>query len=124
MRGERPKDRSALMNKYGLDARLAARVVALLTKKIDLTPTVLEAAATDGSLRQLLLDRELLTHPEKLSDEWLHRHATHHRVGDADLLRAVSDNGEWTTIALEDDVLAKKAEDTKQTGGSEVANGM
>ncbi|MFW5923492.1 MAG: hypothetical protein ACOCSQ_03800 [Planctomycetota bacterium] len=124
MRGERPKDRSALMNKYGLDARLAARVVALLTKKIDLTPTVLEAAATDGSLRQLLLDRELLTHPEKLSDEWLHRHATHHRVGDADLLRAVSDNGEWTTIALEDDVLAEKAEDTKQTGGSEVANGM
>ena len=53
MRGERTSDRDALINRYGLSRRLAARVGALLSKKVDVSPTLLETVLwiwTDESL--------------------------------------------------------------------------
>ena len=70
MRGEREKDIDALMGRYGIGRRLATRVVALLSRNIDVTGTLLAEAGGDGSLEKLLLDSALLTDPQALSEQY------------------------------------------------------
>ncbi len=112
MRGERTRDRDALIDKYGMSARLAARVLALQSEKIDLSRSILETAVTDPSLQKLLLNRDLLDQPESLTSEWLQKQADDCGVEDADLLRTVEGEDGWTTIAFEDDVLAEGMKET------------
>lgn len=114
MQGERTQDRDALINKYGLTARLASRVVALLSKKIDITRTVLETAADEKSVQNLLLQRQLLTTPDVLTTEWLRTQAQECDVQDPESLRVVDSEGQWGTIALEDDVLAEQMEEKSE----------
>ena len=60
MRGDRTTDRDALVNRYGLSMRMAARVVALLSKRIDVSETLLELAASDpGQVGKIALQTTL-----------------------------------------------------------------
>jgi len=108
MRGERTSDRDALINRYGLSRRLAARIVALLSKKVDVSPTLLEVAAADGALEAVLLDSALLTEPQKIEQDHIQAQARQQGFKDSDLLRLVGGSECWRTIALEDDVLAER----------------
>jgi hypothetical protein len=110
MQGERTRDREALINRYGLSMRMAARAVALMARQVDITGTLLELAASDTALESVLLDSHLLTGTEDVDEEWLRNCAREARFRDADLLRFVSSDEGWRTIALEDDVLAAEAE--------------
>lgn len=110
MRGERTTDRQALIGRYGVSARLAARVVALQGENIDLTGTLLEMAGSDDALASLLLDRQLLSQADELSEEWIRDMAREHGVEEADLLRVVEGDNGWRTLALEDDVLAEQVQ--------------
>ena len=109
MRGERTSDRDALINRYGLSRRLAARVGALLSKKVDVSPTLLEIAAADRALEAVLLDSALLTDPQSLEQEHIRAQARQQGFKDSELLRLVGGSEGWRTIALEDDVLAEQA---------------
>ena len=109
MKGDRTQDREALVNRYGLSARLAARVAALLTRKMDVTETLLEMAPSSPGLRQLLLDRDLLKEPEAVDEDALRSKARQSGFEEHDLIRLVEGEEGWRTIALEDDVLAAQA---------------
>jgi len=116
MRGERTTDRDALANRYGLSARLAARVVALLARKTDVTQTLLEMAASDRSLEKVLLDASLLTDPQGFDEQRLRELAREAGFAECDLLRLVGGEQGWRTIALEDDLLAEQAEAVGDAG--------
>jgi len=118
MRGERSADREALMNRYGLSARLAARVAALLARKVDITETLLEMAGSDAALEAFLLDRSLLMDTQTLDEERLHALARERGFGDWELLRLLRAEDGWRTIALEDDVLAEQAEGSGGEAGA------
>ncbi|MCD6415973.1 MAG: hypothetical protein J7M08_04685 [Planctomycetes bacterium] len=108
MRGEREKDIDALMGRYGIGRRLATRVVALLSRNIDVTGTLLAEAGGDGSLEKLLLDSALLTDPQALSEQYVRRRAEEAGFQEAGLLRVIQGEGEqWRTLALEDDLLVE-----------------
>ncbi len=112
MRSERSTDTETLASRYGISRRLATRVVALLSRNLDFTPTVLAAAAEDKSLARLLLRPELLNPDEALTEHKLRSVAEELDCMDADLLRLVeSEKKGWRTVALEDDVLADAARD-------------
>jgi len=110
MRGERTPVPETLIGRYGLSHRLAARVVALLAKKVDFSPTLLEMAASDTALEALLLDRSLLTEPQGLGQEQLRQKGGAAGFRDAELLRVVDGEEGWRTVALDDDVLAEEAQ--------------
>ncbi|MBS3761707.1 MAG: hypothetical protein KGZ25_00255 [Planctomycetes bacterium] len=109
MKGERTTDRDALTNRYGLNTRLAARIVALLAKKIDVSETILESAGSEESVKDLLLHKSLLKEPENLTESWIQERAAEKGYEDAELLRLVEGENGWRTVALEDDVLAAEA---------------
>ena len=109
MRGETEKDPEALMASYGIGRRLATRVVALLSKKVSVTGTLLAEAAANEAVERLLLRPELLTGPAALTQESLRSLAADCGFAELDTLRLVARPGaEWRTIALEDDLLAEK----------------
>ena len=110
MRGERTRDRDALINRYGLSARLAARVVALLARSTDITESLLEMVASHPALEELLLDGSLLADPAGWGQERLQARGRECGFRDAELLRIVNGPDGWRTIALEDDMLAEEAE--------------
>ncbi len=110
MRGERTRNRDVLINRYGISTRLAARVVALLARKADVTQTLLEMAASHSALEEVLLDRSLLADPEGLREERMQALGRQCGFRDWELLRVVNGPEGWRTIALEDDVLAEEAE--------------
>ena len=122
MIGERTSDRGALVNRYGLSQRLAARVVALLSKKVDVSPTLLEMAAGDRAIEAVLLDSTLLTDPQSLDQERVQAQARQRGFRESELLRIVRASDGWRTIALEDDVLAEQAETAagKSLAGTEL----
>lgn len=119
MRGERRKDSESLMASYGIGRRLATRVVALLSKKVDVTGTLLAEAAANEAVERLLLRPELLRGPAPVTEELLRSLAAEGGVQEADMLRLVCEPQEgWRTIALEDDVLAEEARsDAPEAGG-------
>jgi hypothetical protein len=117
MQGERTRDRDVLIDRYGVSVRLAARVVALLSKKLDVTSTVLEMAGTSEPVERLLLERRIMRSPEEVDGTWLRERAGDLEVPDADLFRIVEGDDGWRTIALEDDVLAARMEG--ETEGTE-----
>ncbi len=119
MRGERESDPEALMARYGVGRRLATRVVALLSKNLDVTPTILEEAGSDEALAKLLLDRRLLKEPREVTEADLQERAQGLGWDEADLLRLVSGPDTWRTIALEDDVLAETAREQEPPSGGE-----
>lgn len=98
------------MAAYGLGLRVAARVVALSARQVDVTATLLAAAAADEAAERVLLSPELLTSPETLTEESLRRRAEEAGFSQAELLRVIHDGQDgWRTMALEDDVLAESA---------------
>jgi len=124
MQGEREKNRSSLMQRYGLSRRAATRVVALLQKQLDFTPTLLEMAAEDEGARKLVTSRELMQNPEDMQEDELRAVAQDCGCEDADLLRLVRDEESgWTTVALEDDLIAEEAERQQQMTEEEAAAG-
>ena len=121
MRGEREKSPETLAGRYGIGRRLAVRVVALLSKSVAVSGTLLAAAAEDESVGRLLLSPKLLQDPQSLSEESLRRHGLELGYGDAELLRLVAGEPEgWRVIALEDDVLAQEAGGGQEGPGDEV----
>ncbi len=118
MRGERERHPEALMARYGIGRRLAARVAALLARNIDVTGTVLASAAEEEAGARLLLSPELLRSAQQVSEQWLRQRARELDYAEADLLRLVEDSeGAWRTIALEDDLLVAEV-------GGEPAEGI
>jgi len=110
MQGERNNDCESLMGAYGIGRRLAARVVALLSKRLALTPTLLAVAADEAAVVQLLLSPELLRSDEALTQQWLQERARQCGMAEWELLRLVgADDEGWRTLALEDDLLAEQA---------------
>jgi len=111
MLGERETDREALMGRYGISRRLATRVVALLQNRVDISPTVLEMAAPGSAAERMLLSRQILQKPHSIDEGELQRLAGECGVPEADLLTVVREGPQgWTTIALQEDVLAERAE--------------
>ena len=111
MQGEREKNRSSLVQRYGLSRRAATRVVALLEKPVDFTPTLLEMAGEREGMEELVTCRGLMKRPDEISEAELRGLAEECGCEDADLLRLVRDEETgWTTIALEDDLIAEQAE--------------
>ena len=110
MIGERTGDRDALVHRYGLSQRLAARVVALLARKVAVSPAVLEIAALRPELEAVLLDPTLVDSPPCIEQDHIRGQARLHGFEDSELLRVVDEQEGWRTIALEDDVLAGQAE--------------
>jgi len=119
MKGERTTNPESLVARYGIGRRLATRIVALLARKLDVTPTVLEAAAADEALARLLLSRELLAGSAAATEESLHEQAARLECADADLLRLVDGPEGWRTLALEDDLLASEAQGNGEDAGVE-----
>ena len=118
MQGERDKDTEALMAVYGIGRRLATRVVALRTKGVDVSGTVLAEAARKEPVEGLLLLPDLLRDAEALGEARLKDLASQCGVEGWDSLRLVCDAEDgWRTIALEDDVLAQEAL-KQQRGGA------
>lgn len=116
MRGERDKSRDRLMNEYAIGARLAARIVALRSRKIDVSPAVLETAANCSPLRELLLDRTIFDDPDVLSTDWLQERASEKDYTDPDLLRvSAAQEEDWRTIAFEDELLAERVEQEEES---------
>lgn len=109
MRGEREKDPQALMAEHGIGRRLATRVAALLSHNLDVTATVLAAAGEDDAAGRLLLSPRLLKEPDRVTESWLRERAAELGFEEAELLRLVEGpEGQWRTIALEDDLLAEQ----------------
>ncbi len=107
------------MGAYGIGQRLATRVVALLSKKVDVTGTLLAQAAGDETIERLLLAPELLGDPEALTEPMLRQRAAECGYREGELLRLVGDpQTGWRTIALEDDLLAEQvaAEEEDEAG--------
>jgi hypothetical protein len=110
MRGERETDTDSLMARYGVGRRLATRIVALLSRSIDVSGTLLAEAGAEEPLTRLLLDPELLRDPGVLQEGWVHSRARELGFQEADLLRVVvHEETGWRTLALEDDLLAEGA---------------
>jgi len=122
MKGDRTTVPEALVNRYGLSLRLAARIVALLAKRLDVSPTLLEMAGSDETLERLLLDRRLLGDPGALTEEQLRARAGEYGFADGELLRLVDGEDGWRTLAQEDDVLAEQAQ--ADQGGSPAGTGL
>ncbi len=112
MRTERESDPEALMARYGIGRRLATRVVALLSRQVDLTPTLLDEAGSKEAVEKLLLDRRLLESAETIEQDDLQERARELDWEEADLLRLVCGPEGWRTIALEDDLLAENARES------------
>ena len=111
MQGEREKNRQVLIERYGLSRRAAGRVLALLQKKVDFTPTILEMATPDTAAEKVLLTRELMKDADGVNEDSVRKIAEDAGFEESDLLRVVHDDEEgWDTIALEDDVLADQVE--------------
>jgi hypothetical protein len=110
MKGERNKDSESLMGAYGIGRRLATRVVALLAKRIDVTATLLAAAADEAAVAQLLLTPDLLRADDSLTQPGLQERARQCGMAEWELLRLVGPDDEgWRTLALEDDLLVERA---------------
>ncbi len=110
MRGEREKNPETLMGRYGIGRRLAVRVVALLSKNVAVSGTLLAAAADDAGAERLLLSPQLLKDPRALTEKALCKHGAELDFPEAELLRLVEGEPEgWRVIALEDDLLAEQA---------------
>ncbi len=109
MRGERDKDLEALMARYGIGRRLATRAVALLSRQVDVTGTILEEAGSREPLARLLLDPDLLEGQEAVTEEYLRSRAAELGFEEAALLRVAESEEGWRTICLEDDLLAEGA---------------
>ncbi len=120
MQGERVTDIDSLMGAFGLGRRAATRVVALLSRKVDVTGTLLAQAGEDASVEQLLLTPEFLKSPDVLSTQTLRDRAAECGFGEWEILTLVADaESGWRTIALEDDLLAAQA-----AAESEVQSGV
>jgi len=109
MRGDRSTDPQSLVSRYGIGLRLATRVVALLSRRLQVTGTVLDAASQDAALVRLLLSPELLSAPDGVTEDFLRSRAADLGCADAELIRLVNEDEGWRTIALEDDLLADQA---------------
>ncbi|NLW51727.1 MAG: hypothetical protein GXY85_12935 [Candidatus Brocadiaceae bacterium] len=110
MKGERNTDCDFLMGAYGIGRRLATRVAALLSKRIDATPTLLAAAADEPAVARLLLSPALLGDLEQVAQPWLQEQGRRCGVAEWELLRLVGpDQDGWRTLALEDDLLVEQA---------------
>jgi hypothetical protein len=109
MRGESTKEPEALVARYGVGLRLATRIVALLSRRTEVTGTVLAAAGADGALERLLLEQDLLDNPQAVREDALRKRAGELGCRDAGLLRVVEGHEPgWRAIVLEDDLLAEQ----------------
>jgi len=98
------------MGAYGIGRRLATRVVALLSRRLDVTATLLAAAADEAAVAQLLLAPELLRGEQALTQPALQDRARQCGMSEWELLRLIGpDEDGWRTLALEDDLLAEQA---------------
>lgn len=117
MQGERRVDRGALQDEYGIGRRLAARIVALLARSVEVTPSLLELATPGSPVEALLLRNEWLQTPETLGVEALARAAAECGVP-GDLLLTVETGGDGRrVIGLEDDRIAAEIEQGGRSGG-------
>jgi len=110
MQGERRANREELIAAYGLSRRLAARVAALLSRKMDVTPTLLEMARPGSALEALLLGGGLVDKAESISEEQVRTIAGGCGFAEHAVLRLVAGEDGWRTLALEDDVLAEEVQ--------------
>ncbi len=113
----RSTKRQFLMESYGLDRRLAVRVLALIAKNIDFTETVLLEAAESPQLAKTLLRPELLTKSKSLDTDLLIELAERENCALGELLTVVKNDDESRTIAFQDDVLADTASDESADNG-------
>ncbi len=101
------QERDALIAHFGCSRRLAARVGALLGKRVALTATVLEEAKPDTPLERLLLSRELLQAEDPAAAlAALQRDERYAAVAE-NLPLTVVEQAEWTVIAAEEETLAE-----------------
>ncbi len=106
MKGIRISNKNELMDRFALGLRLSMRVKALLTKNIDITETVLSAAAEEKALEKTLLDAYLLSTPD-LEEEKIQSIAKHHGYNEYDLLQISESPDGWLTLAFQDDIMAE-----------------
>ncbi|MHC4591577.1 MAG: hypothetical protein ACYS8L_02650 [Planctomycetota bacterium] len=117
MRGERDKDCEGLVRAYGIDQRLATRVVALMSKRLAVTGSLLAAAAKNEAFARVLLWPRLIKAPETIAQDGLQAHARECGFEEWELLRLVQGaEAGWRTIALEDDLLAEQAAGLREEG--------
>ncbi|MHC5034643.1 MAG: hypothetical protein ACYTFZ_06375, partial [Planctomycetota bacterium] len=124
MRGERAKDFEGLVRAYGIDQRLATRVVALMSKRLDVTGSLLAEAARNEALARVLLWPRLIKAPEAIAQDGLQAHARDCGFEEWELLRLVQGaEAGWRTIALEDDLLAEEAAGPREEGPAPIEPG-
>lgn len=96
---------SELKQKYGLSARLAARLGALLKRKMGVSQALLEKASAGSALEQLLLSSLLARASRKLSAARLNKEF--HALGGKEKL-AIRARDDWTVIALAEEPEAEE----------------
>jgi len=98
--------KQALVQRFNLSERLAVRIVALQTKRVDVTPAVLEGATRGSEVERLLLLPSILSLAKSLSSDALQSIRTEADVTGADDLVVVEQKG-WRTIALSEELMAE-----------------
>lgn len=100
--------KEALVRKFHISYRLAARIGSLFAKKVRVTEAVLEQATPDTPLEKVLLHNQVLNRADNLSPEVLTAAISELAPG-LDLALTVILDEEGRTIALEEEVLAEEA---------------
>ena len=104
------QDRDSLIRAFGISRRLASRVGALLARQVACTATVLEEAARDAALAELLTHPSLTDTSIPTPDAFAHLRAdaayapVFARLG----LALVPQPEDWTAIALEEELRAEE----------------
>ena len=105
MRGIR-LGRDELIAKFGLSNRLAARVGALLARKVDITAVPLELARPGSATERMLCHSRLLSEADNLSVDLLQAIAKECGVEEGPFDTATGEG--WTTICLQEEMLAEE----------------
>ena len=105
MRGLR-LSRKQLIEEFGVGRRLAVRVGALLAKRVQITAAVIEMASPRSAMERLLTRPEILN-AGTLTTETLTQLARETGAHD-DGPFVVAEEGDWKTIALEEEQLAEE----------------
>ena len=111
-----------LIREFGLSRRLAVRVGALLGKRVDVSATTIEMAASDSAVEKMLLDRRLLSAAEDLDTPTLAEIARETGAQDVGPF-AVAEHEGWRTISLEEEQLAADGWEEARDSGALVATG-
>lgn len=119
MQGERRADGAVIQQEYGVSRRLAARLVALLSRQVDVTPTLIEIAQPGTAAEKLLLHGDWMRDPATLTSERIGEVSSELAVPDDIALCVEHKPDGWRTLGIEDDLLADQARPAPDEAGPE-----